>query len=154
MTMISDVIQAFSEDHVERLTGLSKSQLRHWDRTGFFTPAFAADDRREALSRIYSFKDLVSLRVLSVLRKQFGVSLQHLRLVSQKLSHLDDDRWTKTTLYVLEKKVVFVDPDTGTPREIVSGQYALGIALASVISDTKRDVQRFHERPAEKVGNI
>ncbi len=67
MPVVSDIIQAFSEEHVERLTGLTKRQLRHWDRTGFFVPAFAVEDRRETLSRVYSFKDLVALRVLSVL---------------------------------------------------------------------------------------
>ena len=149
-----NVVQAFSEEHVERLTGLSVHQLRHWDRTGFFVPSFAAEDRREALSRIYSFKDLVSLRVLSVLRNQFGVSLQHLRQVSEKLSHLADDKWTTTTLYVLKKRVVFVDPETQAPREIVSGQYAIGIVLEAVISNTKRDVERFRQRPEEKFGRI
>src|SRR5262245_27982087 len=114
-TIMSDIIQAFSEEHVARLTGLSVHQLRHWDRTEFFVPSFAADDRREPLSRVYSFKDLVALRVLSVLRNQFGVSLQHLRQVSRQLSHLEDDKWTKTTLFVLKKKVVFVDPDTQKP---------------------------------------
>jgi len=154
MPVVSDVIQAFSEEHVERLTGLTKHQLRHWDRTGFFVPAFAIEDRRETLSRIYSFKDLVALRVLSMLRNQFGVSLQHLRQVSDKLSHLDEDRWTCTTLYVLKKHVAFVDPDTGTPREIVSGQYAMGIALAEVISDTKRDIRQFRARQSDKIGSI
>ena len=74
--------------------------------------------------------------------------------MSTKLSHLEDDKWTKTTLYVLKKKVVFVDPETQVPREIVSGQYAIGIALDAVISDTKRDVERFRERPREKIGQI
>jgi DNA-binding transcriptional MerR regulator len=154
MPVVSDIIQAFSEEHVERLTGLTKRQLRHWDRTGFFVPAFAVEDRRETLSRVYSFKDLVVLRVLSVLRNQYGVSLQHLRLVSDKLSHLDEDRWTCTTLYVLKERVAFVDPDTGTPREIVSGQYALGIALAAVISDTKRDIRQLRKRQPDKIGSI
>lgn len=153
-TIMSDVIQAFSEEHVARLTGLTAHQLRHWDRTCFFMPSFASEDRREALSRVYSFKDLVSLRVLAVLRNQFGVSLQHLRQVSEKLGHLADDKWTKTTLYVLKKKVVFVDPETQVPREIVSGQYAIPIVLEVVIADTKRDVERFRERPQEKIGHI
>jgi uncharacterized protein (DUF433 family) len=63
-------------------------------------------------------------------------------------------KWTKTTLYVLKKRVVFVDPETQAPREIVSGQYAIGIVLKAVISDTKRDVERFRERPREKIGHI
>jgi hypothetical protein len=50
--------------------------------------------------------------------------------------------------------VVFVDPQTQMPREIVGGQYAIPIVLEVVIADTKRDVERFRERPQEKVGHI
>ena len=148
------VISAFSEDQVERLTGLTKRQLGHWDRTEFFKPSFAAENRRAPLSRVYSFMDVVALRVLSVLRHQFGVSLQHLRQVSERLSHLDSERWTKTTLYVLNHKVLFSNPETGQPREIVSGQYALGIALEAVISRTRQDVAEMYRRRDEQIGAI
>jgi hypothetical protein len=43
---IKDVITAFSEEQVDRLTGLSKAQLRYWDRTGFFAPKFAEEAAR------------------------------------------------------------------------------------------------------------
>jgi DNA-binding transcriptional MerR regulator len=145
---------AFSEDHVERLTGITTHQLRYWDRTGFFHPEFAAEDRREAFSRVYSFKDVVSLRVLNMLRNQHNVPLPHLREVSKKLAHLADEKWTKTTLYVLKKRVNFEEPDTGRKREVVSGQYALGIPLAVVVEDTERDVKEFQQRDASKVGTI
>ena len=72
MSIISNVVMAFSEEHVARLTGITVHQLRYWDRTGFFHPAFAADDRKVAFSRVYSFKDVVSLRVLNILRNKYG----------------------------------------------------------------------------------
>ena len=105
-----NVIAAFSEEQVQRLTGLTASQLRYWDRTGFFVPSQAEENRRVAYSRIYSFKDLVALRVIYVLRNQYRVPLQHLRKVAEKLHHLADDKWLATTLYVLNRKVVFEEP--------------------------------------------
>jgi DNA-binding transcriptional MerR regulator len=129
-----NVISAFSEEQVERLTGLTKFRLRYWDRTDFFTPSLAEENRRLAYSRVYSFRDLASLRVLSVLLNQYNVSLQHLRQVSRKLTHLAENKWTGTTLYVLKRKVLFVEPGEETPREIVSGQYALGIPLEKVLA--------------------
>ena len=151
------IVQAFSEEHVEHLTGLTEHQLRYWDRTGFFVPSFASENRREPLSRVYSFKDVVSLRVLSKL-KGHGVSLQHLRQVSAKLTHLADEKWTKTTLYVWKRKVLFIDPDdpkAQMPREIVSGQYAIpSIALAAEVSDTKRAVEQFRKRSPKNIGHI
>ncbi|HEX9903523.1 MAG TPA: MerR family transcriptional regulator, partial [Propylenella sp.] len=96
----NNVIRAFSAEHVTRLTGLSKGQLRYWDRTGFFRPRFAFEDRSKAFSRIYSFRDLVGLRTLALLRKEHKVSLQHLRKVAEKLSHLKESLWSETVLYV------------------------------------------------------
>ena len=94
---ISNVIAAFSEDQVERITGLNKGRLRYWARTDFFRPSFVEDNLRLAYSRFYSFKDIVALRTLEVLRIQHSVPLQHLRKVAEKLVHLKDELWTKTS---------------------------------------------------------
>jgi DNA-binding transcriptional MerR regulator len=146
------VIAAFSEDKVEQLTGLSIAQLRYWDRTGFFAPAYADENRRTPYSRIYSFKDLLALRVLNVLRNQYNVPLQHLRKVAERLSHLEDDKWTATTLYVLNRKVVWQEGNAHV--EIVSRQYVMGISLAIVVEDTKRDVAKLRQRSADQIGHV
>ena len=109
------------------MVGLSKGRLRYWARTGFFAPSFVEEDGRLPYSRFYSFKDIVALRTLELLRIQNNVPLQHLRKVAEKLSHLRDDLWTKTILFVENRKVVFVNPETQQPQEVVSGQYLLGI---------------------------
>jgi len=88
MSTSQGVIAAFSEDQVEKLTGITKSQLRYWDKTGFYSPSFADGNRRLAFSRIYSFKDIVALRVLGALRNQHNLSLQYLRDVSSRLGPL------------------------------------------------------------------
>ena len=147
------IIQAFSENQVARLTGLTAHQLKSWDRTGFFAPSFADENRKTPFSRIYSFRDVASLRVLAELRKQ-DVSLQHLRKVSQKLSHLGDDKWIKTTLYVLKKSVVFIEPESEKPREIVSGQYTFEIRLLDVSSDVQKAIEALRRRDESTIGKI
>jgi uncharacterized protein (DUF433 family) len=151
---ISNVIAAFSEAHVERLTGLSSAQLRYWDKTGFFAPTYADENRRAPFSRIYSFKDVVGLRTLGLLRRQHNVSLQHLRQVAEKLSHLRDDLWTRTTLYVLNRRVILHEPGSERLRDAVSGQYLLGIPLRRIIADTKRDAGKLLRRPDAKIGKV
>src|SRR3984893_14880652 len=153
-TDIGNVIAAFSEANVERLTGLTSAQLRYWDKTGFFAPAYAEDDRRAPFSRVYSFRDVVGLRTLGLLRRQYNVSLQHLRQVAEKLSHLENDLWTKTTLYVLNRRVIIHEPGSGRLRDAVSGQYVLGIPLKKIVADTKRDAERLRHRPDDKIGRI
>ena len=149
------IIAAFTEEQVERLTGLTVSRLRYWDRTKFFVPSYADANRRSAYSRVYSFKDVAALRTISVLRRQHNVPLQYLRKVGAQLCQLADDGWIKFSLYVLGKTVIFHDPESGHPREVTGHQYALpSVPLAVVFSDTKRDVADLARRPDDAVGKI
>lgn len=150
----NQVVSAFTEDQASRLTGVSVHQLRYWDRTKLFAPQFADENRRAAFSRVYSFQDIAALRVLNVLTKQYSVSVQHLREVSRRLCAMDNSAWARTTLYVLKKKVNFVDPTDGKQKEIVSGQYAIGIPLEKVVSDTRRDIKTLSERDSGQIGKI
>lgn len=148
--MINDnVIRAFSEDHVGRLTGLSKSQLRYWDKTGFFSPTTKS---RGPYNRTYSFRDIVGLRTLGLLRKQYQVSLQHLRKVAEDLSDCEAV-WADTTLYVLNKQVYFNDPTTGRVRN-VGGQYAATIPLVQIMNDVREDTERLRKRSVDQLGKI
>lgn len=148
------VVSAFTEDQVERLTGISRHQLRYWDRTKFFSPAYASDDRRIAFSRIYSFRDLLSLQILNSLRNDIGCSLPHLREVKAKLSELGDDAWTKVTLYVVKKKVIFHHPKTKKPEEIVSGQGIIEIPLEPIRSKMADRLSMLRKRDAGTHGQI
>ncbi|MBW8640326.1 DUF433 domain-containing protein [Hoeflea sp. WL0058] len=150
----TNIISAFSEEHVERLTGVSKQQLRYWDRTDFYRPEMSDDNRRVAFSRIYSFRDIVQLRILNVLRNQYNVPLQHLRKVSQELSYLSEDKWTATELFVLNRRVIFAEPGTEKYREIVSGQYIIGLPLRTVVSDTREAVAQLSKREPSDMGQI
>jgi uncharacterized protein (DUF433 family) len=149
-----NVIGAYSEEFTERLTGLSHGQLRYWDNTGFFSPGISDANPRLAFSRIYTFRDIVSLRVLARLRNELRVPLQHLREVAKKLSHLKDDKWTATTLYVAKRKVVFHHPETGLRQEVVSGQGVLEIPLQVAVSETKQRIAEAGERSGAQVGKL
>ena len=153
----SSIIAAFSEDQAERLTGVTKAQLRYWDKTDFYRPSYAEDNRRIAFSRVYSFKDIVTLRVLSALRNKYSVSLQHLRDVSVRLSQLDPDpgRWAAIQLSVHRKHVVWKEPGTDLPQEIASGQYLAPIQLQEFVADTRDKVEQLiSPRDQTKIGTI
>ncbi len=151
---INGVVSAFTEDQVSKLTGITVHRLRYWDRTAFFRPAYGADNRRLPYSRIYSFSDVTALRTLAVLSNQHNIPLQHLRQVSDKLGVMDNTAWSRTTLYVLNRRVIFVDPEVKHQREIVSGQYMIGIPLEKIVSDTRRDVRELSTRDENLVGQI
>ena len=148
------VISAFTDEQTARLTGLSVQQLRNWDRTGFFHPSLASNNRRRAFSRIYTFSDLLSLQVLKRLRKDMGCSLQHLREVKMKLEALEDADWANTTLFVLNKKVVFHDKNRDEFYEPVSQQKVLRIPLRVVHSDMRKAVKGLWKRNEDEIGQI
>lgn len=148
------LINAFSDATTARLVGLSIGQLRQWDKDGFFRPSLGEENRRLPYSRVYSFRDIVSLRVISTLRNEHKVSLQHLKKVAERLKSLGDDAWSTTTLYVLNKKVVFDNPSSGQREEIVSKQRVLEIPLRVVASDLRRDVNKLTERSPEDFGRV
>lgn len=154
MTGDSNIVEAFSEDQVVRLTGISVRQLRYWDQTDFFKPTFAEPNRRVAFSRIYSFTDLVSLRVLNELRNEFGVSLQHLRGVARGLNNMSEDKWGSMQLFVVNRQVILAEPDTNTYREIVSRQHVFPMALAAVYADTRKAVDSLKRRGEDNIGKM
>jgi uncharacterized protein (DUF433 family)/DNA-binding transcriptional MerR regulator len=142
----NNVIGAFSEEQASRISGVSIYQLRQWDSEGFFPAAFGVGKHHVPFGRLYSFRDLVSLRVLNDLRNDKKIPLSHLRDVSAKLSHLGDQKWSGTTLYVLGKRVVLEDPATRSREDIVSGQRVLNIPLRVVIKNTRDRIKELNNR--------
>lgn len=153
MTIDSTIIRAFSEEHVATLTGLSRGQLKSWDRAGFFNPNYAHEDRRKAYSRVYSFRDVVGLRTIAVLLKEYRVSLKELRRVADELVRRGYEHWADLKLYVVKKKVHFREPKTGNVEGVWDGQYAM-LPVIDVLVDVKERVEKLQKRPASTVGEI
>lgn len=80
--MSDTAILAFTTQEAQRLTGLTPRRLQYWDETGFITPSVAARQGR-GLPRLYSFQDLVQLRIAAQLRDR--LSLQALRRLKAAL---------------------------------------------------------------------
>jgi uncharacterized protein (DUF433 family) len=151
----TNVVAAFTEEQAHRLTGVSLRQMRYWASDGFFVPSIILGrEEGEPSIRLYSFRDLVCLKVLSALRNETRCSLSHLRDVKDRLSHLGEDLWAKTTLYVLGKRVVFDNPVTGGKEDAGSGQGVLEIPLAVVTGDMKKAVADMRRRDSETLGQI
>lgn len=152
---MENVIRAFTLESVERLTGVTQRQLKYWDDTEFFKPEYGYENRRIPYSRLYSFQDVVALRVLKKLRSDHDISLQHLRRVGEELRARTGDVWARTKLYVVQNEVVFDDPETGQPRGVVSGQYiAPTIVLERVIGDVAEQARGLLRRDPSTIGKV
>jgi uncharacterized protein (DUF433 family)/DNA-binding transcriptional MerR regulator len=146
---------AFSAEHVHRVTGLSLRQLAYWDETGFFTPRYVEDVPHRPFGRIYSFKDVVNLRVIAILRNTYRVLLQDLREVGARLAQCPETSWATLTLYVAGGRVFFDDPVTGVRMAArPPGQTAMPIAMSRVVDEMRAAAAKLLERGTDQIGKV
>lgn len=148
-------LAAFTADNVCRLTGLSPRQIGYWAKTGFFSPTLLDEYGRRAFGRIYSFRDLVGLRTIAILRNEHGVPLQELRRAGAWLQSKHDAPWSSLKFALRGRKVVFYDPEYGVavePRG--AGQEVLSIALEPIAAEMRNAAARLRERKDEQLGQL
>jgi DNA-binding transcriptional MerR regulator len=71
-------MEGFTAEQACRFTGCTPHQLRYWDRIGLVKPSVQETGGRPGVRRLYSFRDLVSLKVIRSLLNG-GMSLQRVR---------------------------------------------------------------------------
>ena len=71
-------MEAFTAQQACRLTSCTSHQLRYWDRVKLVQPSVQATGGRPGRRRLYSFRDLVALRVVRSLLDN-GMSVQRVR---------------------------------------------------------------------------
>ncbi len=149
--MTDNVIGAFSEEQTAALADVSRGLLRQWDRKGLLHPSFGVSDPHIPYGRIYSFRDVVSARVLGQLHAH-RVPLRHLIEVHAKLSKLSDTPWASTVLYVLGKEVVVKSPGSRYRHKLLTDQQVFDIPLKVAISGVRADISKLNDR--RKPGRI
>lgn len=148
-----NVLCAFSVDHAAKVTKLSKARLTRWDKLGFFSPEHLnKEDRGAAYSRVYSFRDLVGLRTLAILTKNFRVPLSELRKAAAELEKRADRPWSEIPLAVVKRKVVF-DLDSA-PRDADGQLIGSHIPLPTIAEEVARAAEELRNRDKAKVGLI
>jgi DNA-binding transcriptional MerR regulator len=71
-------MEGFTAEQACRFTGCTPHQLRYWDRVNLVTPSVQSTRGRPGVKRLYSFRDLIGLRVIRSLLDG-GMSLQRVR---------------------------------------------------------------------------
>ena len=115
-----------------RIVGISYRQLDYWARTELVTPS-VRDAHGSGTQRLYSFQDLVSLRVIKSLLDT-GVSLNRVRTAIEYLQEMD--RPPHGVTLMSDGKGVY---EAHSPEAVVDllnkGQGVFAIALDKVWDD-------------------
>lgn len=106
-------MEAFSQDLVRRITGLSRSQLEYWDRTDVIKPSVAEYEGRGS-PRLYSFRDLIALKVAAAMRRKMLPS-QMRDLMDQLEARGFDDPFVTVKFAETRdgRQIVFIDEEAG-----------------------------------------
>ncbi len=141
----------FDLDQAVCLTGCSRSQLRRWEKTGFFTPSLTSDGARAA----YSFLDLVELRALKRMLDA-GIGARKVRRTLDFLrEELRVERPLSQCRLVTDGSTVFrICEDTGQVMDTLKkGQLVFAVAIGDIaaeiscrIRELERDREEFISR--------
>ncbi|HEV8420258.1 MAG TPA: MerR family transcriptional regulator, partial [Actinomycetota bacterium] len=85
-------MEGFTAHQASRFTGCTPRQLRYWDQIALVRPSVQQTGGRPGVPRLYSFRDLVALKVVKSLLDG-GMSLQRVRRAwdyLNKEARLDD----------------------------------------------------------------
>lgn len=120
-----------------RIVGISYRQLDYWARTELVTPS-VRDAHGSGTQRLYSFQDLVSLKVIKKLLDT-GVSLQRVRKAVEHLRTMD--RPPHGVTLMSDGAGVY---EAHSPEAVVdllrNGQGVFAISLDAVYSDLEDSV--------------
>lgn len=146
---------AFTAEQAAQLSGLSVRRLSYWDRTGFFSPRYRTAAPGNPYARIYSFRDVVGLRTISLLRSKHDIPLQHLRKLAQWFHGKYDAPWSELRFYVAGRQLFFDEPGTG---QLVAarpqGQTAMRFDVEAVVQEVRDAARRMRERTPDEIGRI
>ena len=131
----------FGARAVLKLTGVSYRQLDHWARTGLVRSSVKQASGRGS-RRVYSFQDLVALRVAGQLREA-GVSVQAIRKAVTYLMRHAEQPLSMLNLIGQGKKVFALTDDPSKLVEATaSGQVVLTISVESLARHLKQSVAK------------
>jgi DNA-binding transcriptional MerR regulator len=129
--------QGFRVPDVCRIVGISYRQLDYWARTDLVTPS-VRDAHGSGSQRLYSFRDLVTLRVIKSLLDT-GVSLQRVRKAVDHLKGMGRPP-EGATLFSDGNRVY----ETHSPEAVVdllrNGQAVFAIAVDKVWDDIEGSI--------------
>ena len=134
---------AFTSKQACYLSGCTSHQLRYWDKVGLVSPTIQSSNGKPGVPKLYSFRDIVSLRVIKTLLDN-GMSIQRVRRAWKYLTRngnlqnqLSEVKLVSDgdTIYSVEDDIVF--------DALKSGQLTFFETIDEVTKEVREDVSKF-----------
>lgn len=138
-------MEGFSVLQSCRFTGCTSHQLRYWDQIGLVTPSVQSTGGRPGVRRLYSFRDLVALKVVKSLLDG-GMSLQRVRRAYEYLRKKADleEHLSEVKLITDGQSIFRVAKDDGEILDALrQGQMAFFLAIDQITRNLDQGVAEF-----------
>jgi DNA-binding transcriptional MerR regulator len=138
-------MEGFTAHQASKFTACSARQLRYWDEIGLLRPSVQSTGGRPGVPRLYSFRDLVALRVVKSLLDG-GMSLQRVRRAWDYLNRRAQlDRHLSEVKLVTDGVSVFkvCRRDGEVLDALREGQLAFFVAIDDIASGVVSEVEQF-----------
>lgn len=138
-------MDGFTAQQACQFTGCTPHQLRYWDRVDLLRPSVQSTGGRPGRRRLYSFRDLVALRVVKSLLDN-GMSVQRVRRAWDYLRRSADmDTHLSEVKLVTDGQSIFrVASDEGELLDALrEGQLAFFVAINEITREVEEDITRF-----------
>ena len=144
---------SFNSRTVSQITGLTQRQIDYWDRTHFVKPSLK-EAAGYGSGRLYSFVDLVQLKVAKTLKDK-GVSLQKIRKSIHYLrKHFPDVQKPLAEMrFLTDGETIFVltESNKAILDTLAKGQMVFALALGEIIEKLKGQIKSISQARKYKV---
>jgi len=138
-------VDAFTAQQACQFTGCTPHQLRYWDRVDLLRPSIQRTGGRPGRRRLYSFRDLVALRVVKSLLDN-GMSVQRVRRAWEYLRRTGDmEQHLSEIKLVTDGQSIFrvASDDAELVDALREGQLAFFVAINEITMEVEEDISRF-----------
>src|SRR5437773_8103622 len=140
-------LEGFTAHQASRFTGCTARQLRYWDQIGLVRPSIRQTGGRPGVARMYSFRDLVALKVVKSLLDG-GMSLQRVRRAWDFLNKKAglDQHLAEVKLVTDGQSIFKVVRKEGEVLDALrKGQMAFFVAIDEIARSVEGGVAQFRE---------
>jgi DNA-binding transcriptional MerR regulator len=136
-------METYNSKMASRIVGVSLRQIQYWDEQGFIRPSVKLAEGR-GTKRLYSFRDLVCLKVVKDLTQR-GLSLQKIRRCLRPLKRYSAraDRSIESLKYLTDGDKLFMfTSDREKILDAMDREFVLSVGIGSLMQQLNGDVRR------------
>ncbi len=140
-------MEGFTAHQATKFTGCTPRQLRYWDSIGLVQPSVQQTGGRPGVPRLYSFRDLIALKVVKSLLDG-GMSLQKVRRSWGYLNETAglDDHLAEVRLVTDGQSIFKICRRDGEVLDALrEGQMAFFVAIDEIAQSVESGVSEFRQ---------